>query len=175
MDFFQTRTASKQQDGMFAALRIDSSSDDEDSSNNADDIIVPDYEDLSSNRADEVTVLEAVYGSDFSTDDGGAWNVRAMDQEKHHALILRVKPNQRYPYVVPKISVLSAPYQVSSSVGGGTTSSRSTTTTTKLRESEERQLLAQLQTRAGELAETGSVMMIELVQVRCLPQLFVST
>jgi hypothetical protein len=159
---------------MFAALRIDSSSDDEDSSNNADDdIIVPDYEDLSSNRADEVTVLEAVYGSDFSTDDCGAWNVRAMDQEKHHALILRVKPNQRYPYVVPKISVLSAPNQVSSSVGGTTSSSRSTTTT-KLRESEERQLLAQLQTRAGELAETGSVMMIELVQVRCLP-LIVST
>jgi RWD domain len=140
---------------MFAALQYSSSSDDDDG--NADDIVVPDYEDLSSNRADEVTVLEAVYGSDFTVDDDdGAWHVRAMDQGKHHSLILRVQPNKRYPYAVPRIAILSP-----KNASGGTSS-----TTTKLRDSEMQQLQEQLQTRARELAETGSVMMIELVQVR---------
>jgi RWD domain len=138
---------------MFAALQYSSSSSDDDDGN-ADDIIVPDYEDLSSNRADEVTVLDAVYGSDFTVDDDGAWHVRAMDQGKHHSLILRVQPNKRYPYAVPRIAILLSPKNAS---GGSTT---------KLRDSEMQVLQEQLQTRARELAETGSVMMIELVQVR---------
>lgn len=129
---------------MYSALRYSSSSEEDANA----DTQIPDYEDLSSNRADEVTVLEAVYGSDFTVDSEGAWNVRAMDQEKQHELVLTVQPNKRYPYSVPKISI-SSPHAGS----------------TKLRESEEQQLKGQLTTRAKELANSGSVMMIELVQV----------
>jgi RWD domain len=131
---------------MYAALQYSSSEEEEDA--NAD-IQVPDYEDLSSNRADEVTVLDAVYGSDFTVDTDGAWKVRAMDQNKQHELIISIKPNQKYPYCVPKISISSPP----------NSSSR------KLHESEEQQLKEELTARAKELAESGSVMMIELVQV----------
>lgn len=122
---------------MYSVLQDSSSSDDE-------KIEVPDYEDLSSNRADEVTVLRAVYGTDFAVDKEGLWTVRAFDDKRQHELLLQVKPNKRYPYVAPKISIGHS----------------------KLRESEENALMEQLTTRANELAKLGSVMIIELVQVR---------
>ena len=78
--------------GFFAVLQDgDSSSDDSGlvaSSNSQSDekkhgaqqsdIVVPSYEDLSSVRVDEETVLSAVYGSDFSVEEG-AWGCKRLN------------------------------------------------------------------------------------------------
>lgn len=135
---FKAADACSSQTKMYAVLQDSSSSDDD------ENIEVPDYEDLSSNRADEMTVLQAVYGNDFTVDEStGVWTVRAFDDQKQHEVLLQVKPNTRYPYASPKISIGQS----------------------KLRESEVNALMEQLTKRAKELAEVGSVMMIELVQV----------
>jgi eukaryotic translation initiation factor 2-alpha kinase 4 len=115
--------------------------------------IVPDYEDLSSARLDEETVLSAVYGDDF-TSSPGVWNcpcwavnVRPdiLDSEKVGSrLTLCLQLNKKYPYVVPKIDTKN--------IEG-------------LSPEEVKELHRQLQKRATELAQSGSVMMVELVQV----------
>lgn len=117
--------------------------------------IIPSFEDLSTSRADEVTVLEAVYGEDFVATIG-VWGcpkfqVRVRpphEQEEEKVgsqLLLRVQLTKQYPYVVPAMEVHDAK--------GG------------LSKKELTELMAQLRTRATELAQTGSVMMVELVQV----------
>ena len=70
--------------GRFHVLQEeDDSSDDEseitshqDTNNEA--VVVPSYEDLSVTRADEETVLAAVYGDDFSREDG-VWGVARLN------------------------------------------------------------------------------------------------
>jgi len=120
-------------------------------------IQIPNYEDLSTSRADEVTVLEAVYGEDFEATDGiwgcPKWQVRVRppncddrDEEKVGSqLLLQVQLTKQYPYVVPGMEVRD--------VKGG------------LSKKELTELMMQLRTRATELSQTGSVMMVELVQV----------
>ena len=67
--------------GRFHVLQEDDESSDDDKpdvkplqSTNYEAGIVQSYEDLSSTRADEETVLAAVYGDEFSREDG-AWGV----------------------------------------------------------------------------------------------------
>jgi translation initiation factor 2-alpha kinase 4 len=118
---------------------------------------IPSYEDLSTSRADEETVLSAVYGSDF-TRQKGTWGcpklqvlVRppelAEDDKKDKIgceLTLSVQLGKRYPYVVPTIELLN--------VRG-------------LSKPEQAVLLQQLKERMIELSTTGTVMVIELVQL----------
>lgn len=113
----------------------------------------PSHEDLSSIRVDEETVLEAVYGEDFSKSEG-VWGcpvlrvrVRPPDVEPRligSRLTLVVQLTKQYPYVVPQIDLHD--------VQG-------------LSPDEARELRHLLRDRATELARTGSVMGIELVQV----------
>ena len=141
--------------GQFDALQDDSSS----SSSSSDDqqavaaaANIPSYEDLSMSRADEETVLAAVYGEDF-TRQNGAWgcpklqvHVKPPPDEKVVGceLTLSVQLGKHYPYVVPTLELLN--------VKG-------------LNKTEQESLLKQLKDRMVELAETGTVMVIELVQL----------
>jgi eukaryotic translation initiation factor 2-alpha kinase 4 len=110
-------------------------------------------EDLSGVRRDEETVLEAVYGSDFQR-KAGAWgrprfevNVRPPDLEPQRIgchLMLSISPGNNYPYTPPTIILRN--------VKG-------------LSRNEKKELTQQLEARATELAATGSVMILELVQV----------
>ena len=120
----------------------------------ASDVLVPSFEDLSSYRHDEETVLEAVYGNDFSKKDG-AWgcpellvSVRPpdIDDPSHigSELQLSVQLTKQYPYVVPKITFKEVK---------GLSKMQQTT------------LMTTLQDRAKELASSGSVMVCELVQL----------
>lgn len=114
---------------------------------------VPAYEDLSSCRMDEITVLQVVYGSDF-VQETGPWNlsimvihVRPPDLEpakigSHLSLAITIP--KKYPYIVPSIELRN--------VQG-------------LSSQETAELLKLLQNRASELASSGSVMVVELVQV----------
>lgn len=135
--------------GQFAALKDDSStSDDEESAHHAH---IPSYEDLSTSRADEETVLMAVYGSDF-TRLTGAWGcpklqviVRPPDSDVCHSeLTLSVQLGKQYPYVVPTVELLN--------VKGPSKQEQAT-------------LLTKMQDRMQELATSGTVMVIELVQL----------
>ena len=62
--------------GLYDALVDDDSTDNETSTHNKEGsaghrpVVIPSYEDLSVARADEETVLEAVYGDDFTRRDG---------------------------------------------------------------------------------------------------------
>jgi len=116
---------------------------------------IPSYEDLSTTRVDEITVLEAVYGAEDFAQDDGVWGcpllkvrVRPPDVEDlakiGSTLTLSVQLSKRYPYVVPAIELRD--------VRG-------------LTRDEQLELAGQLRVRAEELSKTGSVMMIELVQV----------
>ena len=115
--------------------------------------VVPDYEDLSSARFDESTVLEAVYGDDFSSATG-AWNcptwavnVQPPDIDTEtigSRLTLSLQLNKKYPYVIPKIDTKN--------IQG-------------LSPAEVKELHVKLHARASELAAIGSPMMVELVQV----------
>lgn len=146
---------------MFAALQDD---DDDDSSTGSsaagqqkpsegNSVTVPFYEDLSSGRVDEETVLIAVYGDDFSSEKG-VWNypcwavkVKPPDidpQKIGSSLSLHLQLNKKYPYAVPKIDIQNV---------------------TGLSPVEQKELRKELHDRAIELAQSGSVMMIELVQV----------
>ena len=154
--------------GFFAALRND---DDDSSASSSDNkkqkttqvspspphegssVTVPAYEDLSNARIDEATVLEAVYGDDFTSKPGvwnyPSWAVRVqppdLDETKIGSqLELRIQVSKKYPYVVPKIDIQNV---------------------TGLSKQEEQELRQELHNRATELAQSGSVMMIELVQV----------
>uniref|UniRef100_A0A6U6FXU5 non-specific serine/threonine protein kinase n=2 Tax=Odontella aurita TaxID=265563 RepID=A0A6U6FXU5_9STRA len=114
---------------------------------------VPSYEDLSSVRTDEETVLSAVYGHDFSRENG-VWgcarlnvHVRPPDTQIENVgseLTLSVQLGKKYPYVAPGIELRN--------VKGLTQDERNT-------------LSDLLKTRADECAHAGNVMMCELVQV----------
>jgi len=108
---------------------------------------IPSYEDLSSTRADEETVLQAVYGEDFSMETGTwgrpRWHVNVHPHDDQGSrLILRIQLGKQYPYVAPMIEL--------SDVHG-------------LLNEEKRTLDQSLQQRAQELR--GSVMVMELVQI----------
>ena len=112
---------------------------------------IPAYEDLSRSRADEETVLQVVYGNDFSKAEG-AWGcprlqvtVRPPDVvEVFSQFLLSIQLSKQYPYVAPKIDILNSQGL------------------TKTEQGEVMQLMAN---RAKELAVNGSVMILELVQV----------
>ena len=141
--------------GRFAAIQDDS---DSDSDEQPDDIpktnaVVPSYEDLSTSRADEETVLSAIYGPDFTREDG-AWGcaklnvqVRPPDVDQSHVgsqLRLSVQLSKQYPYVLPKIELQD--------VKG-------------LSKEQQSDLMGKLKERGAELAKSGNVMVCELVQV----------
>ncbi len=141
--------------GRFAALKDDSSSsgddDGEDEPSIAVNALVPSYEDLSTYRADEETVLGAVYGSDF-TRLIGTWGypklqviVRPPSSDVCHTeLTLSVQLGKHYPYVIPTVELLH--------VKG-------------LSKQEQATLLERIKERMVELAGSGTVMVIELVQL----------
>lgn len=116
-------------------------------------VVIPSFEDLSGARADEEMVLSVVYGEDFQRHIG-VWgcarfevNVRPPDIEPARIgcqLTLSVQLGKKYPYIAPVI--------VLRNVKG-------------LSHPENIDLQKQLNDRANELSVTGSVMMIELVQV----------
>ena len=123
--------------------------------NNNDNINVevPSYEDLSSSRADEETVLQCIYGDDYEGEEG-SWGqkivkvrVRPPDLEPKqigcHVTITAKIPKQ-YPYVVPKIKLLD--------VKG-------------LSKDKKKVLVKKLKDRAAELSKVSSVMVCELVQI----------
>ena len=117
-------------------------------------VVVPSFEDLSLCRSDEETVLAAVYGPDFTSKTGAQGratrlnvHVRPPDTEKDHVgtqLTLSLKLQKQYPYVMPTIQMKKV---------------------TGLSLDEQTQLMGLLTTRAKQLSQTGSVMMVELVQV----------
>lgn len=139
--------------GRFDALHEEDSSDEDEHVQASTDVSVPSHEDLSMTRLDEETVLTAVYGEDFTRQDG-VWgcarlsvNVRPPDVDRAHIgsqLTLSVQLGKQYPYVVPKMELCN--------VSG-------------LNKNEQRELMQQLETRARECARMGAVMMCELVQV----------
>jgi len=123
------------------------------STNDDSKIEVPSFEELSISRADEVTVLEAIYGSDFQSETGTGGqkklNVRVKPPDLEPKQIgshatLAVKIPKHYPYVVPKIELRD--------VKG-------------LSKSKNKFLLEKLNVRAVELSQRGSVMVCELVQI----------
>lgn len=114
---------------------------------------IPSFEDLSTLRVDEETVLRAVYGDDFTVEDGFQGRglllvfVRPLGidaAEVGSSLLLAIRVGRQYPYVTPKIEIRN--------VKG-------------LSQSEQSELMDQLRRRADQLASSGSVMMLELVQV----------
>lgn len=114
---------------------------------------VPSYEDLSTSRLDEETVLSAVYGPDFTREEG-AWGspkllvrVRPPDTEKECigcSMTLSVQLPKKYPYVVPKVEFLDSQ---------------------GLSKEQHASLLKRINERANELAASGTVMVIEFVQL----------
>ena len=117
-------------------------------------VVVPSFEDLSLCRGDEETVLEAVYGPDFTRKldaEGRATrlnvHVRPPDTQKDHVgtqLTLSLKLQKQYPYVLPTIQLKKV---------------------TGLSAGEQTQLMKQLTDRAKQLSQSGSVMMVDLVQL----------
>lgn len=144
---------------MFAVLGTDSSSssEEEDSNNRAVQpqaaVDIPSYEDLSAGRIDEETVLRAVYGDDFQPLKG-VWGcpnwqviVRPVESsETNRQLKLQVQLTKQYPYVAPTIKVLDETKSLSS-------------------QKEVNELVEALKKRGAELALSGSVMMLEFVQL----------
>lgn len=142
----------------FGALQDDSSSDEDNDHHqppptSESTIHIPAYEDLSTARDDEETVLSAVYGLDF-TSQTGVWGcpklqvqVRPPDIQEPYIgaqCLLSVQLGKQYPYVVPTTEIHN--------VKG-------------LSKEQQKELMDQLHTRAKELAFAGSVMMLDLVQV----------
>jgi eukaryotic translation initiation factor 2-alpha kinase 4 len=148
--------------GFFDVLRDDndSSSDSSTSSQSLPEepvhnVEVPSFEDLSLCRADEETVLQAVYGPDFTLEEGAHQGrssrlnvlVRPPDTDKDHAgtqLVLSMKLHKSYPYVMPTLTFKN--------VQG-------------LTKQEQTELMELVTARAKQLSQSGSVMMVELVQV----------
>lgn len=140
--------------GRFDALKDDDDDDSSDDEVEAQHVVdVPSHEDLSMSRADEETVLTAIYGDDF-TREIGVWgssrlnvHVRPPDTDRHQVgseLTLSVQLGKQYPYAVPTIQLRKV---------------------TGLSKNEQQELSGFLDNRARECAQTGSVMMCELVQV----------
>jgi eukaryotic translation initiation factor 2-alpha kinase 4 len=147
--------------GFFDVLRDDSDSSSDSSASSESqqkealhNAEVPSFEDLSLCRADEETVLQAVYGSDFSIEEGHQGrasrlnvHVRPPDTDKDHVgtqLVLSVKLHKQYPYSMPKLQFKD--------VQG-------------LTKQEQTELMELVTARAKQLSQSGSVMMVELVQV----------
>ena len=112
-------------------------------------ITVPSYEDLSTRRTDEVTVLEAVYGPDFSQQNECKFlvHVRPPDVETERIgshLTLCVELTKKYPYVIPALELQD--------VQG-------------LSNLEMQELMEHLKERARSMSQKGEVMMMDLVQV----------
>ena len=122
-------------------------------SGNVDSVDVPSYEDLSSSRADEETVLQCIYGEDYERENGPWGQAIAkvkirppeLDPETMGCqLTLMAQIPKQYPYCVPKIELKDV----------------------KGLSKEKKKLLAsKLKQRARELSEVGSVMVCELVQI----------
>jgi translation initiation factor 2-alpha kinase 4 len=140
--------------GFYGVLQDDDEDDDEAPAPNAATTLhIPPYEDLSSVRMDECTVLQAVYAEEFEQ-HVGIWgcprlhvHVSPPDIEPSRIgskLVLAVQLSKQYPYVAPTIEL---------------------TNVSGLSNQESETLCNLLRQRAKELAVTGSVMMIELVQV----------
>lgn len=124
-------------------------------SSTSEDVVVPSFEDLSLCRSDEETVLQAVYGSDFTHKESRqtgrttrlSVHVRPPDTDANHVgtqLVLSLKLHKDYPYAIPTIQLQK--------VQG-------------LSAQEQAELQEQLTTRGQQLAQVGSVMMVEMVQV----------
>jgi translation initiation factor 2-alpha kinase 4 len=143
--------------GQFAAF-LDDGSDSDSDQTPTEPLVnesghIPSYEDLSTSRTDEETVLWAVYGPDFSREDG-PWGcaklqvqVRPPDMDLEHIgsqLKLSVQLGKQYPYVIPTVELHN--------VKG-------------LSKKEQSTLHQKLKERALELASGGSVMVCELVQL----------
>ena len=143
--------------GQFAAL-VDSDDSSSDGSFDApppenENVVPPSYEDLSSSRADEETVLQCIYGEDYES-EVGSWGrtvvkikVRPPDLDpaqigSHFTLAVQI-PKQ-YPYVVPNIQLRH--------ING-------------LSRDETKILKQKLNDRAQEMTHVGSVMVCELVQI----------
>lgn len=137
----------------YQALAEDSESEaDEDlDANRFDDI--PSYEDLSTTRYDEETVLQAIYGEDYSK-TVGVWGssvlnirVRPPDipaDQIGSRVTLSLTLGKRYPYVAPSVHLKS--------IEGLTLN-------------QQKILLGKLSLRCKDLASIGSVMVCELVQM----------
>jgi translation initiation factor 2-alpha kinase 4 len=116
-------------------------------------IEVPSYEDLSSSRTDEQTVLQCIYEDDYES-EAGSWGqtivkvkIRPPDLEPKQIgchLTLAAQIPKQYPYVVPKIELRD--------VKG-------------LSRDKKKLLAKKLKDRALELSNVGSVMVCELVQI----------
>jgi translation initiation factor 2-alpha kinase 4 len=114
---------------------------------------VPSYEDLSSSRTDEETVLRCIYEEDYES-EAGSWGqtiakikIRPPDLEPKQIgchLTLAAQIPKQYPYVVPKIELRD--------VKG-------------LSRDKKKLLAKKLKDRAMELSNVGSVMVCELVQI----------
>jgi translation initiation factor 2-alpha kinase 4 len=141
--------------GRFSAFQDSDSDSDEEAppSPIKKNVHIPSYEDLSTSRVDEETVLRVVYGTDFSKEDG-AWGcpklqvqVRPPDMDPDRIgseLRLSVQLGKQYPYVIPKVELQN--------VKG-------------LSKQEQGTILQKLKERALELASSGSMMVIEFVQI----------
>ena len=139
-------------DALKNALEEDSDDEERDTSEASAKGAVPCYEDLSSCRADEETVLAAVYGDDFCSEEG-VWgcsrlnvNVRPPDtapEKVGSQFTVSAQLGKKYPYVPPKIELQN--------VQG-------------LTRREQQEVLTVLNARAKECAGVGSVMMCEIVQ-----------
>ncbi len=150
--------------GQFAALVDSDDSSSSSSSSNESEIInsnggkcvavdVPSYEDLSSSRADEETVLQCIYGEDYER-EAGSWGqaiakvkIRPPELDPKAMgcqLTLMAQIPKQYPYVVPKIDLKD--------VKG-------------LSKDKKKLLAKKLKDRALELSKVGSVMVCELVQI----------
>ena len=141
--------------GRFAALENGDDSDSDDMSEKvmSQQINIPAYEDLSTERSNEEMVLDAIYGSDFSRQNG-AWGCPKLevqikppdlDSDKIGSqLTLSVQLGKKYPYVIPTIDLKQ--------VKG-------------LSKKSQKALLQRLHARGTELAQNGSVMICEFVQI----------
>lgn len=114
---------------------------------------VPSYEDLSTTRVDEETVLQAIYGEDYWKSEG-VWGSSVLNihvqppdipsDQIGSKLTLSITLGKHYPYVVPSITLKD--------VEG-------------LNVSKQKSLMEKISGRCKELASVGSVMACELVQI----------
>lgn len=116
-------------------------------------LVVPAYEDLSNTRMDEATVLQAIYGDDFVSRPGvwqyPHWTIHVRPPDMDPAKVgshlhLSLQLGKKYPYVMPKIKLQK--------VQG-------------LSPAEQSELEGALATRARSMAQAGSVVAMDLVQL----------
>lgn len=137
----------------FQALAEDSDSEDDEDIEPVNLSAIPSYEDLSTTRIDEETVLQAIYGEDYWKSEG-VWGsavlnirVRPPDippEQLSSKLTLSLTIGKRYPYVAPSINLKDV-------IG--------------LTILQQKSLMEKISSRCKELAAVGSVMACELVQI----------